>query len=135
MAYDLVWEPKGLLVTYRGHLSSTEIAVAARTYQGDARYDTLRYILHDCEACSGASYSTNEILELAATDGVASLVNPSTRVAIVATHPQVVALAEHYRSMGMNQHEVRLFSDIEEARQWAMASFSKNCVIQRRAPP
>lgn len=121
MSHQLVWEPEGLLVCYHGHLTIAEVARVAQFYQADERYESLHYIVHDCRQCTGASYSTEILLELAATDGVASRQNPDTRIAIVATHPEVVAIAHEYISIGMNRHEVRLFPSIDEARSWAMA--------------
>ncbi|SDG72932.1 hypothetical protein [Propionivibrio dicarboxylicus] len=121
MSHELVWESDGVLVCYHGHLTIVEVAQVARLYQADERYDSLRYIVHDCRQCTGGSYSTEALLELAATDGVASRQNPDTRIAIVATHPDVVSLVQEYISTGMNRHEVRLFSAMDEARQWAMA--------------
>lgn len=121
MSHQLVWEPEGILVCYYEHLTIAEVARVTQLYQADERYESLRYIVHDCLQCTGASYSTEILLELAATDGVASRQNPDTRIAIVATHPEVVAIAREYIATGMNRHEVRLFSSIDEARQWAMA--------------
>jgi len=121
MSHQLVWEPEGVVVCYAGHLTIAEVARVAQLYQADERYESLHYIVHDCLQCTGGSYSTEILLELAATDGVASRQNPDTRIAIVATHPEVVVIAREYISTGMNRHEVRLFSSIDEARRWAMA--------------
>lgn len=114
------WESQGVVVTYSNQLHSKALARIVRDIQSDPHYDNLRYVIHDCSLCTGADYSVNDLLELAATDGVAARTNLNVRVAMVATQPEIVDLTKTYLSFGLNLHEVKMFSTIHEARMWVM---------------
>lgn len=119
MHSKLSWESRGLLVTYQGQVTSPELSAVVRSFQSDERYDTIRYILHDCTGCTGATYMPADLEELAATDGAAALQNPRVRVAVIATHPEMLAFTRQYLFAGLNRHELRIFSTLEQARDWA----------------
>ena len=56
--------------------------------------------------------------EIAAIDWGASLSNRKIRIAMVATHPEVVALAGHYARSTMNVYPTRIFPTMAEGRAW-----------------
>ena len=119
MQSEITWEPRGLLVTYQGKITCVELSAVVRRFQSDERYDTIRYILHDCTGCTGASYTQTCLEDLAATDGAAAISNPRVRVAVVATHPEMLAFTRQYLSVGLHRRELRVFSTLEQARDWA----------------
>lgn len=119
MRYVLIWESKGLLVKVGEQVTSSEVSEVVRNFQSDERYDNLRYVIYDTLGCTGAAYNENELLELAATDGVAGVTNPHQRVAVVADHPAIFAFIQKYLSSGFNLHEIRIFSSMPEARAWS----------------
>ena len=122
MHSKLSWESGGLLVTYEGQITSMELSAVVRRIQEDERYDTIRYILHDCTACTGATYTPTNLEELAATDHAAAMHNPRVRAAVIATHPEMIAFTRQYLSAGLNRHEWRIFSTLEQARDWVGTS-------------
>ena len=119
MHYELSWEAKGLLISYKGLITSRGVTDVVRQFQADERYDTLKYVIHDTSYCLGATYVSDELLELAATDGAAAVSTPDQRVAVVTDRPEVKAFTLQYLSAGLNRHEVRIFSTIAAARHWA----------------
>jgi hypothetical protein len=120
MAYEVIWEQGGAGVCrrYWGRLSGAELTRSVIEVEHDARFDNLRYILNDFLAAEGIDYSLAEIEELSAIDGAAEQSNPRIKVAVVATHPEILALAEQYRAVGLNSYPVQLFADVAAARAW-----------------
>ncbi len=118
MSYTLNWEADGVWVRYGGQSSIDEIAEVAKAIQGSARFDNLRFVLHDFSECNGISYALDLVEELAAVDCVACRSNPKLRVAVVADNPAVTALVEDYMSTGLNPAPMAIFHHIDEARAW-----------------
>jgi hypothetical protein len=118
MAYQILWEQRGVLVVYQGRTSDIEVAQLAREVQADARYGQLLSVLHDFRACTGATFTEPVVQELSATDGAASLSNPRISIAVVATHPEVRALVNAYIDVGLGNYPLRGFSEIADARAW-----------------
>ena len=119
MAYEIVWEQKGVFIRYNDHLTPDVVVEASQTYQAHELYDSLHYIVIDTLNCSGVTCSDNDVLELAAIDGIASRTNKKARVAVAVKHSSILDVARKYISFGLNNHEVQLFSSVEDARQWA----------------
>lgn len=121
MPYQMTWEEHGISVRYSGMTSDREVADFAKAGQADRRFDDLRYVLHDFRACEGATYSTPVIEELSATDEAAAASNPRIRIAVVTDRPDVRAMVEAYLKVGLSIFPLRMFSGIEEARNWLNA--------------
>lgn len=125
MSHDSSWEQQGVLISYKDRLQSTLLARVIRYIQADPRHDFLKYVIHDCSHCTGADYSFDDLIELAATNGVAARTNSKMRVAIVTTHREIIALVSAYVAFGLDPTEVQLFPTLVEARLWAMENASQ----------
>jgi len=84
----------------------------------DFRFDTLRYVINDFSECLGVSASTAEIEEIAAIDYAAAASNPNIKLAIVATHPEVLAASASYINDPLSPFKPRIFYSMDDARSW-----------------
>lgn len=118
MAYELIWETGGIFVSYSGQTSDTEIAQFAQEGQADERFTDLRYVLHDFTKCTGATFSTDSIQELAAIDSAASASNDRIKLAVVTDRDDVIAMVSAYLNSGFTGFELRVFPTVTQANGW-----------------
>lgn len=118
MGYEIVWEPRGVIKRFYDHVTHRELSQAGAHTQADIRFDDLRYIINDFLDSSGVSITSGDIDEVAAIDQAASASNRRIRIAVVAIHPEIIALANHYASSPMNVYPTRIFSTRSESRAW-----------------
>lgn len=118
MPYTLVWEPRGVIKHFFGHVTSNELLRAGTDTEGDARFDNLRFVINNFLDCTGFSISSDVVDEIAAIDEAASTINKSIRIAVVAKEPAVIDAATQYANSPMNVYPTRIFSTMEEARTW-----------------
>lgn len=105
---------------YLGRTSDLELAEAVRVAQADARFDQLKYDIHDFRLCEAFSFSPSNIDEMAAIDAVAAMSLPRQQmaVAVVTDSQDVIAAVNVYAGSGLNVHNIRICSSIEDARAW-----------------
>jgi hypothetical protein len=119
MGYEISWEPpNGVIKRHFGKVTGGEVLAANSKIEGDERFDTLRYVINDFLDCTELAVSPMEIVEIAAIDHAAAATNPDIRVAVVATHPDVVATASSYANDPLTTYTTRVFSSMSAARSW-----------------
>lgn len=119
MGYEIVWEPpNGLIKRHFGHVTGREVLEAIRKAEADFRFDGLQYVINDFSGCTMLSVSPTEIEEIAAIDSAAAVSNSRIRIAIVATHPDVLAASNAYANDPLTPYESRVFRSMTEARSW-----------------
>uniref|UniRef100_Q47FG6 STAS/SEC14 domain-containing protein n=1 Tax=Dechloromonas aromatica (strain RCB) TaxID=159087 RepID=Q47FG6_DECAR len=123
MGYEIKWvPPDGVIKRHFGQVTGSELIAAVAKTEGDARFDTLRYVINDFLDCTGLTASSTDVEEIAAIDKSAASINPYIRIAIVATLPEVVAIANAYMNDPFNIYTTRLFSAMDEAKSWLSCS-------------
>jgi hypothetical protein len=119
VGYAIEWDPpSGLIKRHFGHVTGSEVLEANRIAERDVRFDSLRYVVNDFSECTEVTVSPAEIEEIAAIDRAAAATNPNIRLAIVATHPDVVAASTAYANDPLTRFATRVFSSINAARSW-----------------
>ncbi len=119
MGYEISWEPpNGVIKRHFGGVTGSDVLAAITKTEGDERFETLRYVINDFLDCTGLTVSSIEIEEIAAIDHAAAATNPNIRVAVVATHPDVVATANSYANDPLTIYPTRVFSSMSVARSW-----------------
>jgi hypothetical protein len=119
MSLELNWEPPdGLVKRHFGHVTGAEVLEGNRIAEADARFDMLRYVIDDFTDCNSLDTSRADIEAIAAIDGAASVSNPSIRIAIVATHPEVMAASTAYANSALKSYTTQLFPTVAQARAW-----------------
>lgn len=118
MAYELAWEPRGVALTFSGQVSFADMRRAGTAYQGDFRFDLVRYVIADYSRISGCDATPAEMDYLWAVDQAARLSNPRIKLAIVATCPAVIGLAMRYMTRESRAFPAEVFSSLGDARRW-----------------
>ena len=118
MNYELIWEPKGVVKRFFGHLPSNELVDAGVEVETDARFGSLQYVINDFLACTGISVHPVVVDHIAVLDCAASHTNPNIRISIVATLPEIIAAANQYALSNLHPYPTRIFSTLEDARAW-----------------
>lgn len=119
MAWEVVWEPKGVWRRFSGTLELSDLLAAVEVVQKDLRYDSLRYSINDFLAVeqfsdpAGLTQGTDIVLGQAIGG---SFSNTNLVMAIVATQPAIIAVAQMF--LGGMPYPVQLFSTVESARAW-----------------
>ena len=118
MSYDVFWEPRGVVKRFEGVVSSADMIRSVVETEADARFDSLRFVINDFRDVSQIEFGVQEVSEVATLDLGASRTNPAIRIAVVATLPEVIAMAEHYANSPLNVYPTRIFASMEAARAW-----------------
>ncbi len=118
MGYELIWEPKGVVKRFFGDVDGDQLLKSAAETEGDPRFDEYHYVINDFLACESFSAPLDVVEEVAAIDGAAALINKRIKIAIVATLPGVLAAAEQYVKAPYTSYPTRIFSTLDNARDW-----------------
>ena len=118
MPYQINWEDHGICVQFAGRTSDIEIAELTQGLQRDARFDHIRYTLHDFRKCEGATFSPSKIEEISAIDGAAAASSQGVKIAVVTDRQDVTAMAKVYMASGLHPNIMRIFSTMDDARVW-----------------
>lgn len=119
MPFEILWQPpEGLIKRHFNHVTGKEVLDANVLAEADVRFDNLHYVINDFLDCTGLTVSPDDIEEIAAIDNAASGSNPKIRIAIVATHPDVLAVANSYINHQLRTFAIRTFRSMDDAYAW-----------------
>jgi hypothetical protein len=122
MSYKLIWENRGVVKYFFDQVSAQDLVNSVIETESDARFDDYRYVINDFLDIAGCSATAAEVEDISVMDKGAAATNPNIRVAIVATHPEILALAKHYANSEINAYPTRIFSNRDDARAWVGAN-------------
>ena len=119
MAFELVWEPDGVLKRFSGTVSADEFLRSVKQIQGDSRFDDVRYVINDFSGAAADKLCEETLTELSAMQYGAYASNPNCRIAFVTTDQ---AFAERVKrillSPDMMSYQVEVTPTLSEARDW-----------------
>ncbi len=116
MAYQLAWEPQGVLVNFSGKATNWDFLSAMLKGFGHSNFDTLRYVIADCLRMEECHFNDGAIQDLIVQSIGAMQTNAHIAVAVVAIDEKAVKLAKLYQSAWTYPTEI--FSTLEGARAW-----------------
>lgn len=116
MPFELGWEPYGVVVTYSGAPLAAEVLACHRQIAADLRFDELRYAIVDTRPIRSLSFSRADVEEIDAFLQGPACTNPRLRVAIVATHPDVLRALSYYGAMADRAFKEVVCESVEAAR-------------------
>lgn len=123
MPFELEWEPKGVVRKYTGHLTVPEFLRSVEEVHSDWRFDSLLYSLNDFSGVEKVDVD-REAVETAAAHSIgATRSNRKLVLAIVATNPDVLALAKLFSSPPLSSFPAEFFGSVSDARAWLKARF------------
>ncbi len=134
MAYEMIWEGKGLHRRYHGCTSDSELLESARLTASSARFEELRYVILDFLGVEGLTVdSASFIPEIAAADASACLNNPRIKLAVVTCAHEITLLAGAYAAHPMCAYPLQVFDNVTDARNWAKIEIPGEYPMQKLA--
>ncbi len=119
MAYEIIWEPEGVIRQFSGSVSAREFMQSVDQVQGDSRYDEMRYIINDFSAATAAALSEEVLTELAVLYYGAYASNPNCRVVFVTTDTALAARVRKVLQQGpLVSYSAEVFPSVDQARDW-----------------
>lgn len=119
MAYELVWEPDGVLKRFSGTVPADEFLRSVKQVQGDSRFDDMRYIISDFSAAQADKIGEDVLTELSAMHYGAYASNPNCRIAFITTdQPFGERVKRMLLSPDMMSYQVEVSPTLSEARDW-----------------
>ena len=119
MAYEIIWEPEGVIRQFSGSVSAREFMQSVEQVQGDSRYDEMRYIINDFSAATAAALSEEVLTELAVLYYGAYASNPNCRVVFVTTDTALAARVRKVLQQGpLVSYSAEVFPSVDQARDW-----------------
>jgi hypothetical protein len=119
MAYEIVWEPDGVLVQFAAQVSAREFLNSATQIQGDGRFDEAHYVINDFSAITGHQLDEDVLTELSALQYGAYASHPNCRIVFVTADPALAELVKHVlMAPEMSSYEVEVRPTVSDARDW-----------------
>ena len=119
MAYEIVWEPEGVVRQFSGTVSAREFINSVERVQGDPRYDDMRYVINDFSASTAQTFSDDTFTDLAVLHYGAYVSNPNCRVVFVTTDKVLVGMVRRILQSGsVISYQTEVFPTVAEARDW-----------------
>jgi hypothetical protein len=119
MAYELVWEPDGVIKRFAGHVSGREFIQAVESVQGDARFDDARYVINDLLAVTSHDLSDDVLTEVAVLQYGAYASNPNCRVVFVTTDEALAGIVRKDPAVsGLSSYQTEVCPTVAAARDW-----------------
>ena len=126
MAFDISWEPRGLVRRYWGDVTIAERRESFEQIFADPRFDELQFTITDYLDVRQYEITSEATEEIAALHIGAVQTNPRILIAAVATDARVIEAIQHFIQLDMTPSPYRIFSSVADARAW---------IAQAQRPP
>ena len=119
MAYQLIWEEKGLWADFKGTVNDNEINEVTSRIYGHEQFGSIRYILIDFLDVDNFNVTERAVRTVAGSDRTAALTNPNIMVGIVTIKVSTLEKAFLYTDASEGTPwQISYFDNIEDARAW-----------------
>jgi hypothetical protein len=115
---EIIWEERGVRRNYSGVVTATEFLESIFAVQRDPRFDSLVYSILDALDVTGTDVSDFDIKSVAAHSIGALNSNASVKVAILASDPALLAMAQIFLSPPYSSYPAEVLSTREAADAW-----------------
>lgn len=117
MAYDIIWEDKGVYWKYRGRVTGKEIVEASTSIYGDPRFINLKYKFVDFLDAQSIDIDKDQLALIAYQHLAAERSNPYIKNAILIKTGETI-VKDFAAFFNKSSWEIRVFYDQDEADQW-----------------
>jgi hypothetical protein len=124
MPAEIIWEERGVRRNYSGVVTATEFLESIFAVQRDPRFDSLAYSILDALDVTGTDVSDFDIKSVAAHSIGALNSNASVKVAILASDPTVLAMAQIFLSPPYSSYPAEILSTRQAADAWILAALA-----------
>jgi len=119
MPHTNTWELTGLYRKFIGEVDGEEILESNFEVQAHPNFKCIKYIINDFIEMAEFAITTDHTRIYAKTDDIIANSKGRLKIAIIATHDEHIALANHYREeMKNNKFDCEIFDTEEDARKW-----------------
>ncbi|WP_265944159.1 hypothetical protein [Dechloromonas sp. A34] len=119
MAYELIWEPDGVLARFSGVVTARQFIQSVEETQGDPRFDEAHYVINDFSEVSDHELSEQTLTQLAAMNYGAHASNPNCRVVYVTTDEALTQSLKDALVRGdMTSYQTEVQPTVSDARDW-----------------
>jgi len=113
------WEATGLYRHFTNKINGQEVLNDNLNLQGDSRFDDIKYVINDFTDIADFDFSDIDIQKISITDKVASISNPTIKIAIITTIESLLVWIELYcKSMEGSLYDCKIFDNSEDAYKW-----------------
>jgi hypothetical protein len=120
MPHQLKWLPQGIIWTFTGKVTTTEILQRNMKIHGSERFDALRYEIADFTGAEGYEATRMEVRRIAYLGKAAAKSNPRVKVAIVAPDETNEYLVEYLTHAREGPWKTEVFQSLEDAKNWVL---------------
>ncbi|MFZ2365440.1 MAG: hypothetical protein WAW48_02630 [Azonexus sp.] len=119
MAYEIVWEPEGVVNQFSGAVPGWEFIESVKNVQSDFRFDEARYVINDFSAVTKHGLTEDVLTEYAALLFGAYASHPNCRVVFVTTDTALAAQVINIPAVvGLASYQTEIRPTLAEARDW-----------------
>ncbi len=119
MAYQLIWEKKGLWARYFDTFSDSELHESSSEIYGHEQFDSIRYLLVDYLDLEKSELTERAVRIIADLDRAAALRNPDIMIAILTVSVKVLEQGFLYQDAAEGiPWQISYFDKIADARSW-----------------
>lgn len=120
MAYELIWENKGIRIRFYGEASWWDLEHYKQELFADPRFDSLRYQIFDASDLISIKVDEKDAVRGAHLDRASAKFHRSAcRIAMVTDKPEVAALGREYASaLQVPLWDCKQFATLAEALAW-----------------
>lgn len=120
MPYTISWKAKGIVWTYYGVLTGSDLLESNFRIFGDERFDNINYQIADLTRVETFELTEAHMRKIAHLDMAASRSNPNIKVAVVTTAEVGLELVRVYEKhiTEKSAWETSTFASLEEAEAW-----------------
>lgn len=124
MPVEIIWKDRGVCRRYSGVVTATEFLESILVVQRDPRFDTLAYSILDAFDVTGTDVSDFDIKSVAAHSIGALNSNSTVKVAIAASDPTLLAMAQIFLSPPYSSYPAEILTSREAADAWIRAAIA-----------
>ena len=118
MAFEITWEPRGVVRTFSGTLTAAEFIRSIEAVHNDWRFDNLYYSINDFLAVTDIDVSELTAETAAARAIGASMSNPRLLMAVISRDARILSLAGTFLKPRYRSYPLQVFDDMTRARAW-----------------
>jgi hypothetical protein len=122
MPAEIIWDERGVCRRYSGVVTATEFLESIFAVQRDPRFDSLSYSILDAFDVTGTDVSDFDIKSVAAHSIGALNSNSTVKVAIGASDPALLAMAQIFLSPPYTSYPAEILTSREAAQAWIRAA-------------
>jgi len=119
MPYETTWKSRGVVWTYTGLVSGSDLLQSNLEIYGDPRFDDLAYQVVDFSEAEGFAIDETHMRKIAHLDMAAARTNSRVVIAVIANSErarEITAIYEKYATE--SPWKLRTFKNADDARAW-----------------